>query len=178
MPRSVLALALFALAVLVGYFGAVRQWEEISVVREEIARLQAISEELTALAEERDRLLAAYNAIPEADLANLRLMIPASPDTARVLVNFETFARESNVVLERVDFMQQTSAAALAPAGGERASAIPIVIGIRGRYEGFQSFLSALERNLRLTDVANVNFSAGETQALSVSLQGRIYYRP
>ena len=105
-------------------------------------------------------------------------MIPASRDTARVLVNFETFARESNVVLERVDFMQRPPPPPRPPAGGERASAIPIVIGIRGRYEGFRSFLSALERNLRLTDVANVNFSAGETQALSVSLQGRIYYRP
>lgn len=178
MPRSIVALALFAIAGLAGYFGAFAQWEEIAIVQQEITRLQALSEELTALAEERDRLLAAYNAIPEADLANLRLMIPASPETARTLVDFEAFARQSNVVLERVDFLNPASASALAPAEVREANAIPIAIAVRGRYEGFHSFLSSLERNLRLIDVTNISFSGGEAQTLPVSLQGKVYYRP
>lgn len=180
MSRLGVAILLLLLAAAAVFFVVVPQWRNTSSIRAEIARLQSLSEELNGLAADRDALTQQYNAIPEADLAKIRLLTPRGPSTSQALVEFESLAKKDNLLLKQVDFSgtDNGSGASLGLPSELLYHSIPLTLSLSGAYENFRLFLSGLERDIRLTDVEGIDFGSGQgTTILSITLKGKVYSR-
>lgn len=178
MSRFSVAVVVVFLAVATVFFVVLPQWRGIGSLRAEIGGLEALNDELAKIADQRDLLTKEYNAISDEDLAKLRSIAPANSDNSTVLVDFEALAQKNNLVLSQVDFNAgEKNQIAGAAARSRVFGAIPVTLALRGSYEGFRGFLQALERNLRVMDVSEINFSGGDGKSLSTSVRGRIYYR-
>lgn len=181
MSRLTVGIILLFLAVGAVFFLVVPQWTAVVAVRDSIARLQNLNDELTGLGEQRDALTARYNAISSDDLEKLDALAPRDSANAGVLANFDALASANGLALERVDFMGSDADAAAAPAlalpGSRLYGAIPVTLSLRGNYEGFRKFLADLERNLRLMDVSEINLGIGAGSNIAATVRGRIYYR-
>lgn len=169
----------------VAVFFIVPQWDAIAMTRGEIQRLQLLSQELTDLASQRDTLTKEYNAISEADLQKLKSIAPSGPDAGTALVDFESLAGKSNLVLGQADFAGNSPASpGLVLSNTPSVVSVPVTLALRGSYEAFRSFLRDLEHNVRLVDVTDISFgaegtgAAGPAAGLGVNVKGKIYYRP
>lgn len=181
MTRSLIALFLFALTVLTVFAGIRPQWNRITALRAEIQRLQALGGELAGFAGELEMLAQAYEAIPAEDVEKVEAVLPRGVETAQALIDFETLAARSGLALGQVNFadgVQRPSSALVLPGAVPSSAAVHFTMSLRGSYEALRTFLSSLERNLRLSDVTAINFGSSESTSLSISVQGQMYYRP
>lgn len=181
MTRIIIGFLLTTAALAIGYAGIRPQWLAAAEGRGEIARLQALHQELAELAARRDALTAEYNAIPESDLAKLRAIVPGDPETAKALGGLEAIARSQGMSIERVDFVTGRIAGEFEAVTEEGYRTLPLVVALKGTYDGLRGFLVALERSLRLMDVDEITFASAGPEArnpeLSVSVKGRMYWR-
>ncbi len=185
MPRFLITVLLLGAAAAAFFVGIMPQWAAIKGVRGEIDRLQNVHKELKELGSKAENLRAKYNSIDEADLQKLRAVAPAKPGTSALLASFEDLAESNQLALQSVDFL-----AVRAAGGGKTASGsglyqdIPLNINLTGSYESFVRFLEAFEHNVRLVDVNEITFGSNtgrgvaDPRQISISLRGKVYYRP
>ena len=178
MPRLLVATTLWVLAAIAVGSLIMPHWRAIGSSRQEITRLQSLHEELNQLAERRDELTRAYNAIPEADLVKLTAIVPRDPASASVLADFEALTRKHGLVLERVEFLAgDRTATTLGIPSARLYRTLPVAMNLRGSYESFRAFLTGLEQNLRLFDATEINFTGTQAAQFSVTLKGVMYVR-
>ncbi|MBI4132444.1 MAG: hypothetical protein HY474_02315 [Candidatus Sungbacteria bacterium] len=178
MSRIAAAIIFLALAAAAIAFGALPQWRRVVEVRSALAELQSFHTELTALAANRDALIAEYNTIAEADLAKLQILAPSKPKTTDVLIGLEELARRNGIILGQVDFTAPASQSGALPApAARRWTALPVTLSLRGSYDGFRNFLTTIERDLRLFDSDEIIFSSPGGREATASLKGRMYFR-
>lgn len=185
MPRILITILLLSATGALVFIGVMPQWTEIKNARAEIDRLQGIHKELVGLGEKAESLRQKYNAISEEDLQKLKAVAPAKPETSALLVDFENLALGEQMALQSVDFTPIRSAGGgqVLPEGGIYQS-IPLNMSLQGPYESLVRFLKALEYNLRLVDVNEINFGSGvggksilDPRQVPITLRGKVYYR-
>ena len=171
---------LFTTAVIV-FLLIVPQWKEVGATRTEIARLQALNDELTKLAEQRDLLTREYNAISESDLTKLHGIVPRGQDTGTALVDFESLTAKNGLFLSRIDFSgEATQKGGLVPSEARLVTPMPVSLAVRANYGSLRAFLGDLENMLRIFDVSDISFGGGQATSdqFEISLKGKMYYRP
>lgn len=119
----------------------------------------------------------------ETEIEKVWQILPKEKDIPGLLVQFESLAAQSGLILGAIDFseveiQEQTGAKSqrkLTPPYKK----LSVSIRITGSYDAFKNFLSNLESNLRLTDVQSINFvSKGEiSDIFEFSLTGNVYYQ-
>lgn len=178
MSRLTSAIILILLTAAAAVFLVMPQWRRIGEERAAVAEFQAFHEELAGLAANRDALIAEYNTVAEADLVKLKGMAPADARTTGVLTSFEELARRNSLALGQVDFIgEKAPTAAIAAPTARRYGAIPVTLTLRGGYENFRDFLSALEHDLRIFDTNEITFAAAQAKQATINLKGQIYFR-
>ena len=198
MPRLFITMILIGCAALLGVFYLRPEWQRFQTLRREIAELEEIGVEFAALIANRDALLARINAISKENLGRADRMLPQGPRTADFLVSIEALTMQSGMALRRIDVVSpqeektdasarpggatsgqpRPAAGATAPRTVQETKALPFSIQIAGSYEVLKKFLTGLERNLRLIDVENISFSAGEKGDIAdVSIKAKTYYQ-
>lgn len=104
----------------------------------------------------------------QAAFEKLGIALPEEEDIPGLLVQLENLARQSG--LQPLSLRLEEGKEAKIPGVSE----LRIVFSVGGgTYPLFKRFLAAVEENLRLIDVLNVNFSLGAT---TFTLQMRTYY--
>lgn len=179
MSRFSVAVILLVITAAIAFFVIVPRWQAVQEARSTVAELQTFHDQLVALAARRDELTRQYNQIPEDDLTRLHAMVPAGRDTAAFLVDLEAIAQHAAVSIDQVDFASADKSTGALPKSEARDYAvIPVGLSLHGSYENFRAFLNELERDQRLTDVGEINFSAAAAgQSSPAVLRGAIYYR-
>lgn len=179
MNRIFAAILLLLLTAAISYFGLLAGWDKIAVERSEIANLIKLSEELAAIRQRYEELLKEYNTVPSSDLSKVGLILPRSADNAKVLADYETLTRKSEMVLNKLDFItaDQQSTSALTLTRNTAFTALPFSLELKGTYEGFRSFLTDLEGYVRLTDITEIKAGLSEGSVFQANLKGQIYYQ-
>lgn len=179
MSRLIIAIILLVITAAIAVFVIRPQWDKITALRQSLRELGAFNDELNRLAVRRDELTNEYNQISEADLVKLSLIAPADRRAASVLIDLETLALKSGVAIDQVDFLagEKTSTQGLTLPSSQLFGAIPVTLNLRGSYETFRGFLTALERNLRLIDVDEIAITSSQGKEAPITLKGTIYYR-
>lgn len=182
--KAILTIILILLAAALVIWVARPLWDEArgllgerSAVEDALARLQ----DLQIL---RDELLKTYNAIPRSKLERLNDLLPPKPDSGNILVMLEKLTRDRGIRLRRVEFAKtELQSGQAGPAGRivrkeeAKSNTVSYTFTISASYEAFRSFLAALEKNLRVADVADISFAAGSANLFEFTLKAKSYYQ-
>lgn len=182
MARITFALLLLAAAGAVFFFGVAPTWQSVRALQADVNDSLSVRDELLSIQQKRDDLTQSYNQISSEDLAKLSSILPAGFGTSQFLREMEVLAGNRSMFVKNIDFLKADK-----PASGpiqlssQRLYApIGISFGVRGTYESFRSFLRDMENMVRVTDIAEISFTAsagtGGSPVLDYAMKGTIYY--
>jgi Tfp pilus assembly protein PilO len=142
------------------------------------AQATAYNEALTnakELQQVRDQLAEKYNAMPAEDIERLEKLLPNNVDNIRLIIEIERIASTYGMVIKNVKYDVSTTAAAssnpVMTDGVEQQvldqnrdfGTFSLSFSTEGNYDRFLTFLSDLERSLRIVDVKSIAFSSTES---------------
>lgn len=144
----------------------VPQYSEISALRAQAADFNQVLANARTLQEQRNRLVEKYNAIDPILRAKLDTMLPRNPENVKLILELDNIAKQYGMALQNVkieDTAADAQAAVVRPgataANGELGT-LKITFSLSGPYSGFTSFISTMEKSLRIVDVEKVTFTA------------------
>lgn len=197
----------FSFGIAVFFLGVLPLWDRVSDMNAKITDTELLIGELQNLQQRKDQLVRIYNSVSDENIQKLESVIPATPastDASALYLFLESVARESGLRVESISVLaEETAPAASAPArragipvfqlptNGETpqqtARAIPrrtgiiqetrVNIVVKGNYNSFKSFLSAIESNLRIIDVSTIIVAPSEKELLSFTLNLKTYHQ-
>lgn len=127
--------------------------------------------------ETRDGLLDKYNSIPASDLDNLRTMIPSTPESGKIIVQFEELSAKHGLLLRNINVARKEKSQARTIGQQQTPyEMIPLTFVVSGSYGSFRSFLTDLEKSLRIVDVNLIGFSAGNLDSYEFSINAQVYW--
>lgn len=156
-------------------------WDEVQKLRAESQDVASALASLSELQKLRDELLATYDAIPKSKLERLREFLPEKSETGALLVTLENLAASGGSRLRQVNFSQTQGRTPLRGAAAlkqdeELVESVSYAFNIAASYEVFRAMLLAMEKNLRIVDISDINFS-GVGDATDFSLTAKSYYK-
>lgn len=166
---------------------------EIKTLKTGISQKQETIQSLNVFAQKLETLKQQY-AENEKLIERLYKILPAAKGTAEFLNNADYLSFQSGMILGAINFSEQAQESKIvassvsegrqgaAPQGTAAAVAPDVILtdlSATGTYESFKSFLSGLEKNLRLTDVQSISFTGkGENANLfEFKISAKIYYK-
>lgn len=125
-------------------------------------------------------LIANYKKVNRQEIGKLKTLLPSDKDFPGLFVQLQGLAEENNFLLSNVSINEmpegaKTAAVSASAAAKKLSININLIGGKVTGYENFKSFLSSLEKNLRLFDVEAVYFTP---QSAKYSLTLFTYYLP
>ena len=145
-------------------------YQDIVLLREEVAEYNQALNNSKALENERDKLTQKYNSIGGENLNKLEKLLPESVDNIRLVLELEKLALPHGMVLRDVqyDSTQKDSFVNLGVIQGEVVNqnlrkdygTWNLEFSTEGTYNNFLNFVEDLENNLRIVDIASVSFSS------------------
>lgn len=174
-----------------GFFYLKPAWNKTSLQSRENGDLRVLSEELNNLIENRDFLLDTINRISKNDLARIDEAMPQNQQAAELIALFESLSGRNGLVLKNIELSEKVEVKVADTSGQPRpgigipppkqSSSVrefPIILSMLGTYDSFKNFLKSLEKNLRLVDMDNINFSVtGTADLFSFNLKLKTYYQ-
>jgi len=98
------------------------------------------------------------------ELEKLDQILPDNPEIPELMIQLETMASQNNLILKSINFT-------------ESQNEITSQIALAGSYNALKNYLKALENNLRLMDIVNLNFQAPkENSFYNFNLTIKSYY--
>lgn len=157
-----------------GFFMLVSpKYEEISNLRNEVAAYDKALANSRDLDNERDKLVTKYNSINTSDLSRLQKLLPDNIDNIRVILEIEKLARVYGMDLKNIrydDKAEEENEEGKVVAAGTVSEDINQEYGTwnlefstEGSYNNFLALTKDIERNLRLVDIASVDFSSASS---------------
>jgi Tfp pilus assembly protein PilO len=138
----------------------IKQEQKIAKIENLLAKVEQQEREYQELKEQADKIL---------------LALPEKEDIPYLLVQFESLASTSGLLLESIGFgtlneedkkssRSKTGSVSLNSGASQKSSVgfskLPFDISMVGSYEALKGYLSALENNVRLMDINTISFSA------------------
>lgn len=171
MFKYLTSLILFSLAILTLVLFANPLYTEVNKLKSEQADYNSALGNSKSLENERDKLTAEYSTISPENLERLRKMLPDNVDNIRLILEIEKMALPYGMVLRDVkysatpdgsasDTAQAISSGTSSGTGNQDYGSWDLEFSVTGTYTNFLSFLKDLESNLRIIDVASINFSS------------------
>lgn len=170
MFRYILPTILIGVAI-VGFFIITNPlYKEISLAREQVASYNEALDNSKALEAERDKLTQKYNSFDPENLSKLQKLLPDNVDNIRLILEIEKIASPYGMTLKDVKYNTvnkdvTTSKTMENIQGTENLShkdygVWDLGFSTQGTYNNFVSFIKDLENNLRVVDVASIEFSS------------------
>lgn len=150
-------------------------------VKELLSEQQQIDQALNRskeLQDERDKLLARYNTFPQTELNSLQKLVPDHLDNVRLILDLDSMASRYGMRVRDVAIQGDTSRVKTGELGPDTEAYESVVLSfsVTGTYDTFRSFLSDLEKSLRLVDVVGLEFTATETGVYDYTLKIKTYW--
>lgn len=182
MARLTFAILLLITAAALFFFGVVSAWQDVRALQAEVNQFEAVNTELETIQQKRDQLTEDYNTISAEDLSKLSLMLPADFGTSQFLLDMEALAGQRAVFLKNIDFLkaEKPGGAQIQLPSQRLYAPIGLSFTMRGTYESLRAFLRDLENMVRVTDISEISFTAGQTAGAGAvfdyALRGTTYY--
>jgi len=158
-------------------------YNDFSNIKKEVASYNDALGNAKALQGERDKLTQKYNSIDPDDLSKLQKLLPDGVDNIRLILELEKLAAPYGMVLKNVKYDSSDNADAdkdadqkldtariTNPALSKTDSKIygtwNLEFSTEGTYPNFVSFVRDIESNLRMVDIASVQFSSDNSSSV------------
>lgn len=200
MNRQIFIFSILVVILAVGLWGFVwPQWQVFSLKMEEVKSAENNLAETKVLKEKLASLTALYqNKEKTEELEKIFSALPQKNDIPSLLVNLESLASQSGLVIKSVGFTEdakKTKSSASDSAGGTLTASLGsanmavkslgVSLVLSGDYSGFVNFLRSAEMNLRLMDIESLSFqqdkgifsSEPSIEGSDFSVDLKVYYK-
>ncbi len=178
MMRFIMPIILITISITLFFVFANPIYNEISVLRGEVASYNEALDNSKALENERDKLTAKYNAINPENLTKIAKLLPENVDNIRLILEIEQIALPYGMVLKDVKYdttdtgVATTGSAAIQGGGATKTSPkdygiFDLSFSTTGTYNNFINFTKDLENNLRIVDMSSIIFSSNNIVSAS-----------
>ncbi|MBP9715538.1 MAG: hypothetical protein KBD52_03570 [Candidatus Pacebacteria bacterium] len=173
MIRLIAPLTLIIIAI-IGFFALVNPiYKDIGLLKAQVVSYNEALDNSKALEQERDKLTKKYNSIDPVNLDKLSKLIPDNVDNIRLILEIEKIASPYGMILKDVkyDTIQKKEVAVSGeiiqagtsiPKSAENYGTWNLEFSTEGSYNNFLNFMKDLESNLRIVDIASIQFSSTE----------------
>lgn len=174
MSRVLFPIILIFVAI-AGFFGVVAPaYQDMSSLKSEVAAYDEALQNSRSLEEERDKLTQKFNSISSNDLDRIEKLVPDNVDNIRLILEIEKLASPYGMVLKDVhyeavkeDKEDGAKQGGIAKTTNQEYGSWDLEFSTEGNYEDFTQFLKNLEQNLRIVDIASIQFSSGASDSKS-----------
>ncbi len=178
MGRSIITFLLLIVAVCVFWFWTrplLAQIDTLKAERDSFNQALDKSKELQTL---RDSILENYNSISQGDIDRLSKMLPAEPETAKLLVQLSDMATESgSVILNSLDAQETKNPASASLPSAVDYQEVNIRMSFSANYNDFRSFMDKIQSSLRLMDMEQIDFFAADASSYDFNINAKAYYK-
>lgn len=166
-------------------------YNKITSLREEIKKYEEFLKEKEEILVKVNQLKQVYDS-RKSEMNRVFYVLPIEKDLPNLIVQFEALASENGLILEKINFIkQQTTTRRVAAEDAELGAAetlepqkdyktLEVSLSLSGNYQSFQSFLEALELNIRLMDIKSISFKTQKTEAgagFTFDINLQVYYQ-
>jgi len=147
-------------------------YSDISLLKEQVASYNQALDNSKALENERDKLTKKYSTIDPENLDKLKKLLPDNVDNIRLILEMEKVASPYGMILKDVHYEIEAKDDKAANKNQVVQGGAPIKtttkdygvwdlsFSIEGSYANFLNFTKDLENNLRVVDIASIQFSS------------------
>jgi Tfp pilus assembly protein PilO len=167
MTRFLLPTILIGISIAIFFVFVTPFYAEISDLKTKVASFDEALSNSKALENERDKLTQKYNAITKSDLERINKLLPENVDNIRLILEIEKIAAPFGMILKDVRYnpvkadTNSTPAVQAATTVSQKKYGVwDLEFATSGTYTNFLNFIKALESNLRIVDIASVDFSS------------------
>ena len=134
------------------------------------------------------QLAAAQNSIDPANLARLSILLPDSVNNVGIILDVNTLAARSGLVLSNIDVVanasnstapQNTSASGaptITSGSINQIGSVDLSLTALGTYTALQTFLTGIEKSARLLDVQSITVTGSDTGVYNYQMTIRLYW--
>ena len=153
---------------------------------QEVKKLNALANEyrgaLQSVAETealRDSLVLEYRSIPQVELDRINKILPDSVDNVQLALDLDSMAARYGISIKDI---QATTAASgdtnllVLPEFDKPYDKVTVSFSFIASHENFMSFLSDLEKSLRIMDIKSVSFQSNETDLYQYNVSVETYW--
>lgn len=176
-----ISIAVFIAAVFVYSTFVVPEYEQVNLLRAEVAAKQQTLDEQRTIVEKVSALLTRYQSIPKLGEV-ISVALPADEDVASAFQQIYAIAAASGISIQQFSANTGLSLGTNDPdnVAVRAVGTAQLNLYLVGSYENFKAFLETLERNMRIMDVVNLRIqSAGRSapNSLLFNLTINTYYQ-
>ncbi len=182
-------LPLFVIIVAIGlFFGYIQPtWTgSIAATQAEVASYDRAIAAAQSYKQKENELIAKQNAIPESDQARVKAFLPDGVDNVQLILDLDSLARRSGVVLSNFETNNEENSSAGATDNGavlplenaktSPAGMITFSVSATGTYEAFRTFLEGVEKSLRPLDLIELSLKTSQTGIYTYDMTFVIYW--
>lgn len=190
MTRFILPIILIGIAITIFFTLTSPVYDTMGELRAQMASYNEALDNSKALENERDKLTAKFNSINPENLTKIVKLLPDNIDNIRLILEIEQVAMPYGMILKDVKY----NAVKETPKNAAGAEAIPqgagmletanrdygawdLEFSIIGTYNDFINFTKDLEKNLRIVDIASIEFSSNVGNNPGSSLPDAYQYK-
>lgn len=158
------ALILIILGLGLLYVFTMPQYSEVKMRLATQQEYKELLDNISDIAETRDRLLVDYEKIPRTELDRLSKILPENVDTVRLAQEVDTIAARYGIAVESIQVEKDSpknSAGIVLPEYAKSYERATVSFNFVSSYQNFRRFLEDLERSLRIMNVQSLSFSSG-----------------
>jgi Tfp pilus assembly protein PilO len=127
------------------------------------------------------QLAAAEASIDPASLARLTTLLPDSVNNVGIILDVNTFAARSGLVLSNIDVLPNADGSAASASGDPTdtsgsTGSVDLSLTALGTYSALQTFLTGIEKSARLLDVQDISVTGSDTGVYNYQMTIRLYW--
>lgn len=163
--KKIIAIVLFDIAAiaLIGWYFVQPKYIKIGELTQEIQTKEEDLANKKQTAEDIQLLKKNYSEISEENINKVARVLPGGENIISLLPEIEAIISQNGLTADSINFNRflddkKSTDKKISPFARGDANLLEIRIAAGGRYESFKNFLKSIERDERLTDVANIEF--------------------
>lgn len=138
-------------------------YNKFTSLNKEIKWQEQLLEDKEAVIVKTNQLKQDYDTYKD-ELKRVTYVLPSEKEIPNLIVQFEALVSENGLVLESLNFLEEEAKKAKEGETPAPYKSLQVSLSATGTYESLESFLKALELNIRLMDVKLVDFSSKQSE--------------
>ncbi len=170
MFRILFPVVLIAAAIGIFYFFTDPTYQEIKELSLEQESYNDALDNSKKLQAVRDQLLAKYNSFPATSIDRLEKMVPNNVDNVRLVLEIDRMAAKYGMAIKNIKLDSdagRNEERDLIGKSDKPYGTVSLEFLIDGPYQNFISFISDLEKSLRIVDIVGVSFFSRDDSLVS-----------
>jgi Tfp pilus assembly protein PilO len=176
---SISILAYVILTLSVGYAFIYPSVGDLNMLIGEKQKYESSLEMVNNIETKKKELLAEFNQIPSADIAEVETILPNSLNLVKLISDIDAVAAGRGISISAISSKETSSSVgnSIEEAAPQRPYNSAIIgFSFSTSYNGFRNFLSDLEKSLRILDIKSIKISPKEGGIYDYNLEFETYW--